>query len=157
MKGLKVNMDMVNCGLLLVVLVLVVMCCVKRENFKVLSDGHGLRGAKAASNNLRGGVNQTGKYQAKLSTGHHRGGERGRKENFYANLSNQGGGGGGAGIRERARGASGNMDSSRQGQGSQRSANFSGMAETQKRGYGSGGSVGPQRIGSGRMAGSSVN
>ena len=34
MKGLKVNMDMVNCGLLLVVLVLVVMCCVKREGYK---------------------------------------------------------------------------------------------------------------------------
>jgi len=34
MKGLKVNMDMVNCGLLLVVLVLVVMCCVKREGFR---------------------------------------------------------------------------------------------------------------------------
>ena len=34
MKGLKVNMDMVNCGLLLVVLVLVVMCCVKREGFQ---------------------------------------------------------------------------------------------------------------------------
>jgi hypothetical protein len=33
MKGLKVNMDMVNCGLLCVVLVLVVMCCVKREGF----------------------------------------------------------------------------------------------------------------------------
>jgi hypothetical protein len=33
MKGLKVNMDMVNCGLLIVVLVLVVMCCVKREGF----------------------------------------------------------------------------------------------------------------------------
>jgi hypothetical protein len=33
MKGLKVNMDMVNCGLLCVVLVLVVMCCVKRERF----------------------------------------------------------------------------------------------------------------------------
>jgi hypothetical protein len=33
MKGLKVNMDMVNCGLLFVVLVLVVMCCVKREGF----------------------------------------------------------------------------------------------------------------------------
>ena len=34
MKGLKVNMDMVNCGLLLVVLVLVVMCCVKREGYQ---------------------------------------------------------------------------------------------------------------------------
>jgi hypothetical protein len=33
MKGIKVNMDMVNCGLLLVVLVLVVMCCVKREGY----------------------------------------------------------------------------------------------------------------------------
>jgi hypothetical protein len=36
MKGLKVNMDMVNCGLLCVVLVLVVMCCVrKNETFKI--------------------------------------------------------------------------------------------------------------------------
>jgi hypothetical protein len=34
MKGLKVNMDMVNCGLLLVVLVLVVMCYVNREGFQ---------------------------------------------------------------------------------------------------------------------------
>ena len=34
MKSLKVNMDMVNCGLLLVILVLVVMCGVKREGFR---------------------------------------------------------------------------------------------------------------------------
>jgi hypothetical protein len=33
MKGLKFDMDMVNCGLLLVVLVLVVMCYVNREGF----------------------------------------------------------------------------------------------------------------------------
>jgi hypothetical protein len=35
MKGLKFDMDMVNCGLLLVVLVLVVMCYVNREGFAV--------------------------------------------------------------------------------------------------------------------------
>jgi hypothetical protein len=33
MKGLKVNMEMVNCVLLVVILVLVVMCYVKRESF----------------------------------------------------------------------------------------------------------------------------
>jgi hypothetical protein len=34
MKGLKVNMDMVNCALLVVVLVLVIVCCVrKNENY----------------------------------------------------------------------------------------------------------------------------
>ena len=34
MKGLKVNMDMVNCVLLVVVLVLVIVCCVNREKFE---------------------------------------------------------------------------------------------------------------------------
>ena len=34
MKGLKVNMDMVNCALLVVILVLVVVCCArKNENY----------------------------------------------------------------------------------------------------------------------------
>lgn len=34
MKGLKVNMDMVNCVLLIVILVLVVVCCArKNENY----------------------------------------------------------------------------------------------------------------------------
>jgi hypothetical protein len=41
MKGIKVNMDMVNCGLLLVVLALVVMCCVNRESFAPTLPGEG--------------------------------------------------------------------------------------------------------------------
>ena len=43
MKGLKVNMDMVNCGLLLVVLVLVVMCCVKREGYQGGNQVHAIK------------------------------------------------------------------------------------------------------------------
>ena len=38
MKGVKVNMDMVNTALLVVVLVLVVMCCV-RQNEQYTSCG----------------------------------------------------------------------------------------------------------------------
>lgn len=34
MKGFKINMDVVNCVLLVVILVLVIVCCVKREGFK---------------------------------------------------------------------------------------------------------------------------
>mgnify|MGYP006146741449 CR=1 FL=1 len=40
MKGVNVNMDMVNTGLLVVVLVLVVMCCV-RQNEQYTSCGGG--------------------------------------------------------------------------------------------------------------------
>ena len=39
MKGVKVNMDMVNTALLVVVLVLVVMCCVRQNEQYVHCDG----------------------------------------------------------------------------------------------------------------------
>lgn len=41
MKGLKINMDVVNCVLLVIILVLVIVCCVKREGFK---DPSGVKG-----------------------------------------------------------------------------------------------------------------
>jgi len=37
MKGLKINMDVVNCVLLVIILVLVIVCCVKREGFQAPS------------------------------------------------------------------------------------------------------------------------
>ena len=40
MKGLKVNMEMVNCALLVVVLVLVIVCCV-RKNAHFSDDNNG--------------------------------------------------------------------------------------------------------------------
>lgn len=49
MKGLKVNVDVVNMVLLVVILVLVVVNCVRREAFNNLyEDGHGMRGNKRA-------------------------------------------------------------------------------------------------------------
>jgi hypothetical protein len=42
MKGIKVNMEMVNCALLVVILVLVVVCCVrKNENYEDPGGGDG--------------------------------------------------------------------------------------------------------------------
>ena len=38
MKGLKINMDVVNCVLLVVILVLVIVCCVKREGFQRINN-----------------------------------------------------------------------------------------------------------------------
>jgi hypothetical protein len=34
----KLNLDIVNCILLIVILVLVIVCCVRRENFQNLPD-----------------------------------------------------------------------------------------------------------------------
>jgi len=33
MKGVKINMDLVNCVLLVIILILVIVCCFKRERF----------------------------------------------------------------------------------------------------------------------------
>jgi hypothetical protein len=48
MKGLKINMDYVNCVLLVVILVLVIVCCVKREGFQGKMGGE--HGGKFYSN-----------------------------------------------------------------------------------------------------------
>ena len=54
--SLKINMDVVNCVLLVIILILVIVCCFKREKFSAPSGNDaGITNKTIASGNFNGG------------------------------------------------------------------------------------------------------